>query len=155
MNLIWRSPSSRHWYAAKTVLAYLYSTGNPGLFRRLEAITCVDRLARFRSDHLLGNEYSLLWLISFYLSSRKIGSCVGRNLTTVVRICDRWMQEDTTDRRGQSHPPQCTISREDKQIGRMTVTDRSVTSGTVAQHIESVTDHSVSTRTIRRRLQQS
>ncbi|GFU64304.1 transposable element Tcb1 transposase [Trichonephila clavipes] len=37
----------------------------------------------------------------------------------------------------------------------MAVTDRSVTSRTVAQHIESVTYHSVSARTIRRRLQQS
>ncbi|GFX52472.1 transposable element Tcb1 transposase [Trichonephila clavipes] len=37
----------------------------------------------------------------------------------------------------------------------MAVTDRSVTSRTVAQHIESVTHHSVSALTIRRRLQQS
>ncbi|GFY18553.1 transposable element Tcb1 transposase [Trichonephila clavipes] len=37
----------------------------------------------------------------------------------------------------------------------MAVTDRSVTSRTIAQHIESVTHHSVSTRTIRRRSQQS
>ncbi|GFX63827.1 transposable element Tcb1 transposase [Trichonephila clavipes] len=37
----------------------------------------------------------------------------------------------------------------------MAVTDRSVTSRTVAQCIESVTHHSVSVRTIRRRLQQS
>ncbi|GFX52399.1 uncharacterized protein TNCV_4324171 [Trichonephila clavipes] len=37
----------------------------------------------------------------------------------------------------------------------MAVTDRSVTSRTVAQDIESVTHHSVSTRTIRHRLQQS
>ncbi|GFX89271.1 transposable element Tcb1 transposase [Trichonephila clavipes] len=35
----------------------------------------------------------------------------------------------------------------------MAVTDRSVTSRTIAQHIESVTHHSVSARTIRRRLQ--
>ncbi|GFV73001.1 transposable element Tcb1 transposase [Trichonephila clavipes] len=72
-----------------------------------------------------------------------------------MRICDRWMQEGTTDQRGQSHPPQGTTSRENRQIVRMTVTDRSVTSRTVAQHIESVTHHSVSARTIRRRLQQS
>ncbi|GFY36920.1 transposable element Tcb1 transposase [Trichonephila clavipes] len=72
-----------------------------------------------------------------------------------MRICDRWMQVGTTDRRGRSHPPQCTTSREDRQIVRMAVTDRSVTSRTVAQHIESVTHHSVSARTIRRRLQQS
>ncbi|GFV98641.1 transposable element Tcb1 transposase [Trichonephila clavipes] len=41
------------------------------------------------------------------------------------------------------------------QIVRTAVTDRSVTSRTVAQDIESVTHHSVSACTIRRRLQQS
>ncbi|GFW58083.1 HTH_38 domain-containing protein [Trichonephila clavipes] len=65
------------------------------------------------------------------------------------------MQEVTTDRRGRSHPLQCTTSREDRQIVHMAVTDRSVTSRTVAQHIESVTHHSVSVRTFRRRLQLS
>ncbi|GFX13588.1 transposable element Tcb1 transposase [Trichonephila clavipes] len=72
-----------------------------------------------------------------------------------MRICDRWMQEGMTDRRGRSHPPQCTTSREDRQIVRMAVTGRSVTSRTIAQHIESVTHHSVSACTIRRRLQQN
>ncbi|GFX26598.1 transposable element Tcb1 transposase [Trichonephila clavipes] len=89
------------------------------------------------------------------LSFREIGSRVGRNQTTVMRICDRWMQEGTTDRRGRSQPPQCTTSREDRKIVRLAVTDRSVTSRTVAQHIESVTPDSVSARTIRHRLQQS
>ncbi|GFU05059.1 transposable element Tc3 transposase [Trichonephila clavipes] len=89
------------------------------------------------------------------LSFREIGSRVGRNQTTVMRICDRWMQEGMTDRRGRSHPPQCTTSREDRQIVRMAVSDRSVTSRNAAQHIESVTHHSVSARTIRRRLEQS
>ncbi|GFV00394.1 transposable element Tcb1 transposase [Trichonephila clavipes] len=65
------------------------------------------------------------------------------------------MQDGTTYRRGRSHPPQCTTSREDRQIVLMAVTDRSVTSRTVAQHIESVTHHSVTARTIRRHLQQS
>ncbi|GFX23280.1 transposable element Tcb1 transposase [Trichonephila clavipes] len=89
------------------------------------------------------------------LSFREIGSRVGRNQTTVMRICDRWMQEGTTDRHSRSLPPQCTTSREDRQIVRMAVTDRSVTARTVAQHIESVMHHSVSARTIRRHLQQS
>ncbi|GFW16842.1 transposable element Tcb1 transposase [Trichonephila clavipes] len=89
------------------------------------------------------------------LSFREIGSRVGRNQRTVMRICDRWMQEGTTDRRGLSHPPQCTTLHEDRQMVRMTVMDRSVTSRTIAQYIESVTHHSVSARTIRRRLQQS
>ncbi|GFX05495.1 transposable element Tcb1 transposase [Trichonephila clavipes] len=51
--------------------------------------------------------------------------------------------------------PQCTTSREDRGIVRLAVTDRKVTSRTIAQYIESVTHHSVSARTIRRHLQQS
>ncbi|GFX94108.1 transposable element Tcb1 transposase [Trichonephila clavipes] len=86
------------------------------------------------------------------LSFREIGSRVGRNQTTVMQICDRWMQEGTTDR---PHPPQCTTSRENRQIVRMAVTNHSVISRAAAQHIESVTHHSVSARTIRHRLQQS
>ncbi|GFU67016.1 hypothetical protein TNCV_655551 [Trichonephila clavipes] len=43
-----------------------------------------------------------------YLSG-EIGSRVRRNQTTVTWICDRRMQEGTMDRRGRSHPPQCTI----------------------------------------------
>ncbi|GFX86854.1 transposable element Tcb1 transposase [Trichonephila clavipes] len=74
----------------------------------------------------------------------------------LMQICDRWMQEGTTDRRGQSHPPQFTTSREDRQIVLMAVTNLSVASRTIAaQHIESVTHHSLFARTIRRRLQQS
>ncbi|GFW14562.1 HTH_Tnp_Tc3_2 domain-containing protein [Trichonephila clavipes] len=65
------------------------------------------------------------------------------------------MKEGTMDRRGRSHPPQSTTSLEDRQIVRMAVTDCSVTSRTIAHHIESVTHHSVSARTIRRRLQHS
>ncbi|GFW17489.1 transposable element Tcb1 transposase [Trichonephila clavipes] len=82
------------------------------------------------------------------LSFRKIGIRVGRNQTTAMWICDRWMQEGSTDQRGRSHPPQCTTSREDRQIMRMAMMTRSVTSRTIAQHIESAC-------TIRRRLQQS
>ncbi|GFU10173.1 transposable element Tcb1 transposase [Trichonephila clavipes] len=89
------------------------------------------------------------------LSFREIGSRVGRNQITVMRMCDRWMEEGMTDRRGRSHPPQCTTSRENRQIVRMAVTDRSVPSRSVAQRIESVTHHSVSARTNRRRTQQS
>ncbi|GFT31991.1 transposable element Tcb1 transposase [Trichonephila clavipes] len=44
------------------------------------------------------------------LSFREYGSRVGRNQIIVMRICDRWMQEDTTDQRGRWLPPQCTTS---------------------------------------------
>ncbi|GFV36885.1 hypothetical protein TNCV_2653461 [Trichonephila clavipes] len=43
---------------------------------------------------------------------REIDSRAGRNQTTVMRICDRWMQEGPTIQRGRSHPPQCTTSSE-------------------------------------------
>ncbi|GFT94886.1 transposable element Tcb1 transposase [Trichonephila clavipes] len=89
------------------------------------------------------------------LSFRKISSRVGRNQTTIMRLFDRWMQESTMDRLGQSHPPQCTTSRKDRQIVRNAVTDSSVTSRTIAQNIKSVTHHSVAARTIQCRLQQS
>ncbi|GFU90811.1 transposable element Tcb1 transposase [Trichonephila clavipes] len=72
-----------------------------------------------------------------------------------MRICDHSIQEGTTDRRGRSHPPQYTTSCEDSQIVHMAVTDLSITSRTVAHHIEYVTHHPVSALTIRRRLQQS
>ncbi|GFX01795.1 transposable element Tcb1 transposase [Trichonephila clavipes] len=65
------------------------------------------------------------------------------------------MQKGTTDRRGRLHSPQCTTSRENRQIMRMAVTDISATSRTIAQNTESVTHHSVSARTTRRHLQQS
>ncbi|GFX95554.1 hypothetical protein TNCV_4825691 [Trichonephila clavipes] len=53
-----------------------------------------------------------------YYSFREIGSRVGRNQTTLMWICDRWMQEGTTDRRGRSHPPQCTTSLSARTIRR-------------------------------------
>ncbi|GFX88908.1 transposable element Tcb1 transposase [Trichonephila clavipes] len=51
------------------------------------------------------------------LSFREIGSRVGRN-QTVMGICDHWMQKGTTDRRGRSHPPQCTTSLSSRTIRR-------------------------------------
>ncbi|GFX33603.1 transposable element Tcb1 transposase [Trichonephila clavipes] len=70
-------------------------------------------------------------------------------------MCDRWMQKGKTDRHGRSHSPHCTTSRENRHIVCKAVTDRSDTSRTVAQRIESITHHSVSACTIRRHLQQS
>ncbi|GFV52621.1 hypothetical protein TNCV_2872921 [Trichonephila clavipes] len=58
-----------------------------------------------------------------------------------MRICGRCIQDGLTDRRGQSQPAQCTTSREDKHIKHMAVKDRSVTSRTVAQHIEFASHH--------------
>ncbi|GFV69225.1 transposable element Tcb1 transposase [Trichonephila clavipes] len=60
------------------------------------------------------------------LSFREIGSRVRRNQTTVMRICDRWMQEGTMDRRGRSHLPQSTNSRAHGSDGSLShITNRS------------------------------
>ncbi|GFU46584.1 transposable element Tcb1 transposase [Trichonephila clavipes] len=37
------------------------------------------------------------------LSFIEIGSRVARNQKTVMRLCKRWLQKGTTDRRGRSH----------------------------------------------------
>ncbi|UYV81486.1 hypothetical protein LAZ67_20001339 [Cordylochernes scorpioides] len=62
---------------------------------------------------------------------------------------------------GRYDEPTCSIASTSvhhltcREIVLMAVTDRSITSRTVAQHIHSVTHHPVSARTIRRHLQQS
>ncbi|GFV33367.1 transposable element Tcb1 transposase [Trichonephila clavipes] len=82
---------------------------------------------------------------------------MSKELTISLRLAGKFRFSSAVRGRydGRSHPPQFNTSREDRQIVHMAVTDRSVTSRTMAQHIESITHHSVSARTIRRRLQQS
>ncbi|GFW84835.1 transposable element Tcb1 transposase [Trichonephila clavipes] len=117
------------------------------MYRRKER-SAFDQVSEFDRGRIVAHQ-------NYGLAFREIGSRVGRNRTTVLRIYDPWMQEGTMDRRGRSHPPQCTTLPEDRKIMRMAVMDLSVTSPTIALHIESVTHHSVSASTIRRRLQQS
>ncbi|GFX80113.1 transposable element Tcb1 transposase [Trichonephila clavipes] len=66
-----------------------------------------------------GNNLSVVLIFWPWLKiMREIGSRVGRNQTTVMRLCDHWMQESKTDRRGRSHPPQCTTSLSTRTIRR-------------------------------------
>ncbi|GFW73393.1 transposable element Tcb1 transposase [Trichonephila clavipes] len=66
-----------------------------------------DQVSEFNREKIVTYRYC-------GLSFRKIGCRVGRNQTTVMRMCDRWMQEGTTGRRGRSHSPQFTTSRQDR-----------------------------------------
>ncbi|GFV72869.1 transposable element Tcb1 transposase [Trichonephila clavipes] len=96
------------------------------------------------------NDYHLLLALQIFHSDKISGSrkdYENRLLQFFAREYDglTWLIAST----------QCTTSREDRQIMRIAVKDRSVLSRTVTQHIESVTHHSVSMRIIRRRLQQS
>ncbi|GFX79348.1 transposable element Tcb1 transposase [Trichonephila clavipes] len=72
-----------------------------------------------------------------------------------MRISHRWKQEKTANRKGRSYPLRCPTAHDDRRIVCTAVMDHAATSRTVAQQIQSVTHHSVSVRTIRRRLQPS
>ncbi|GFX23657.1 transposable element Tcb1 transposase [Trichonephila clavipes] len=76
-------------------------------FRRFQAGQLCFSCGFFKSDQLCLVENRDQLLIKFDrgrivayrdcgLSFREIGSRIGRNQTTVMRICDRWMQEGTT-----------------------------------------------------------
>ncbi|GFX70304.1 transposable element Tcb1 transposase [Trichonephila clavipes] len=82
---------------------------------------------------------------------REISQRVEHYLATFMRIFHRWMQEETANRRGQSHLPRCTTTRDNRWIVSMAV----MNSLAISQWILSVMHHSVSTRTIRHRLQQT
>ncbi|GFU92066.1 hypothetical protein TNCV_1658981 [Trichonephila clavipes] len=62
---------------------------------------------------------------------------------------------ETTDLWRRLHPPRCTTAHDCRWIVLITVMDRTAKSQTIAQQIQSVKYHSMSARTIRRRLQQS
>ncbi|GFX59426.1 hypothetical protein TNCV_4793621 [Trichonephila clavipes] len=47
---------------------------------------------------------------------REIGQRVERNHATVMWICHRWMQGETMDKRGRSHPPHGTTDRDDSIV---------------------------------------
>ncbi|GFY00643.1 HTH_38 domain-containing protein [Trichonephila clavipes] len=58
------------------------------------------------------------------LSFREIGQRDGLNQATVMRVCHRWMQEETMNRRGRSHQLHCTTACDYRWIVRMVVMDR-------------------------------
>ncbi|GFY26154.1 transposable element Tcb1 transposase [Trichonephila clavipes] len=75
----------------------------PELLSRRKQRPASDQVTEFDRGRIVAYRYCRL-------SFRLIGSRVGRNQTTVMRIWDRWLQEGTTDRRGRLYPPQCTTS---------------------------------------------
>ncbi|GFY11943.1 transposable element Tcb1 transposase [Trichonephila clavipes] len=94
----------------------------------LEVLLCLVEKQRSAFDQV--SEFDRGRIVAYRdcgLSIRESGSRVGRNQKTVMRICDRWMQEGTTHRRGRSYPPQCTTSREDS------TTDVSATNGAIKE----------------------
>ncbi|GFT11104.1 transposable element Tc1 transposase [Trichonephila clavipes] len=64
----------------------------------------------------------------YELSFREIGQRVGRNQSTMMRICHSSKQDKKTDRRCQSHPPRCSTASDDWRIVCMAVIDHALTS---------------------------
>ncbi|GFX23652.1 probable RNA-directed DNA polymerase from transposon X-element [Trichonephila clavipes] len=83
----------------------IFTTCISGVITRKKQRSAFDQVSEFDRGRIVAYQYC-------GLPFREIGSRVGQNQTTVMRICDRWMQEGTTNKRGQSHPPQCTTSLE-------------------------------------------
>ncbi|GFT19081.1 mariner Mos1 transposase [Trichonephila clavipes] len=114
-----------------------------------QRFTSYENVKSWLDDWLASKDRSFFGVDPLYIMSKE--------LTISLRLAGKFRFSSAVRGRydGRSHPPQFNTSREDRQIVHMAVTDRSVTSRTMAQHIESVTHHSMSARTIRRRLQQS
>ncbi|GFX26428.1 hypothetical protein TNCV_950261 [Trichonephila clavipes] len=47
----------------------------------------------------------------------EIAQSVALKEATVMRICHRWIQKETTDRRGQSPPLLCSTAHDDRRNG--------------------------------------
>ncbi|GFX76935.1 uncharacterized protein TNCV_2257981 [Trichonephila clavipes] len=88
------------------------------LTSRLVSKTSTETPSTSEKPDVSSDNYSLIHV------QREIGQRVGRNQATVMWICHRWMREETSDRRGRSHPPRCTTDHDDRQIVRMAETDR-------------------------------
>ncbi|GFY36177.1 uncharacterized protein TNCV_4845491 [Trichonephila clavipes] len=76
-----------------------FKFGNCGFFKKLSVMSRKKQRSAF--DQV--SEFDRGRIVTYRdcgLSFREIGGRVGRNQTTVMRICDRLMQEGTTDRRG-------------------------------------------------------
>ncbi|GFX82386.1 transposable element Tcb1 transposase [Trichonephila clavipes] len=91
----WRRSSIRHLGTSP-----LGVTGSPeGFISRRKPRSPFDQVSKFNRGRIVAYQ-------DCELSFREIGSRVGRNQTTVMRICDSWMPEGKTDRRrGRSYPP--------------------------------------------------
>ncbi|GFY05977.1 HTH_Tnp_Tc3_2 domain-containing protein [Trichonephila clavipes] len=62
------------------------------------------------------------------LSYHSIAARIGRDLMTVSRIWNRWVQDGNTERRAGSQRPSITNSRKERYVTRMALMDRAATS---------------------------
>ena len=83
------------------------------------------------------------------LTFREIGDRGERYEAILMRMCNHWMHENTTDLWDRLHPTRCTTTCDDRYIVHMKVMDCSVTSRTISQKIQSVSQQSISAFTVR------
>ncbi|GFX28513.1 uncharacterized protein TNCV_1153221 [Trichonephila clavipes] len=97
VKALFKAWSFRRFQVPQLCFSYGFFKKRPVMARRKQR-PAFDQVSEFHRGRIVAYR-------DCGLSFREIGSHVGRNQTTVMRICDHWMQEGTTDRRGRSHPP--------------------------------------------------
>ncbi|GFU60784.1 hypothetical protein TNCV_3983541 [Trichonephila clavipes] len=80
----------------------------------------------------------------------------GSALNKITQLCDADLSSlDAGGKYGWTEPPSCTFACDPRRFGLMAVMNSAAISRTIAQLIQSVTHRLVSSRTIRRRFQDS
>ncbi|GFY09561.1 HTH_Tnp_Tc3_2 domain-containing protein [Trichonephila clavipes] len=79
-----------------------------------------------------------------YRNINIISARVGRDLMTVSRVWNRWIQDGNTERRAGSQLPPITRSREDKHATRLPLMDRAATSRALSQELGSFARQQIS-----------
>ncbi|GFV27013.1 hypothetical protein TNCV_4852501 [Trichonephila clavipes] len=98
------------------------------------------------ANHLAG------WATWRNMSETEISPRVGRNCNANLALLDAGRNDG---RRDHSHSPRCTTVRDNKWIVRMAVIDRTATSETIVQQIQSVTHNSEQSHNNRHHFHQS
>ena len=86
------------------------------------------------------------------LSYHDIAAGTGHAATTVVCVWNQWREEGRTQRRAGTGPRNMTTARDDRHLGRMTVTDRTASSIELSRRWSTATGLDLSASTVRRRL---
>ena len=84
-----------------------------------------------------------------------IGDLTGWSKAIMMLVCNRWIQEQVTDKRDQMYPLLCNTTRDDIHIAIMVVMDHSATSQTTSQQILYFSKQFVSARVVIYCLQQT
>ncbi|GFX50880.1 transposable element Tcb2 transposase [Trichonephila clavipes] len=104
-----------------------------------------EQLSQFERGRTIG-------MMEAGLSARKVARQLGRSECVVRRCSDQWIREMSFTRRSGSGCPRQTSRREDRRIVRNTRVQPTASSAAIQAHVAPSLGALVSSRTIRRRL---